>query len=177
MANNLKAFRESIGMTQKDFAESIGVAKTTYNNYEKGIRDPKSDFWIAVSRKYGVSINYLLGFDLPGSIETLNYQINEVKSSLDRLDGKELVEAQQAIDILQESRDGLLFAQTVGVHMPNEKQPAERGELSQVEIEFFNEFRKIPDAHKGLAASLCTALVRELVKHQTIEIRAEAAPA
>ena len=62
MYENLKALRLSLGMNQEDFGRSIGVAKSTYNNYELGIREPKSDFWIAVARKYGVSIDYLMGF-------------------------------------------------------------------------------------------------------------------
>lgn len=62
MYENLKALRLSLGMNQEEFGKSIGVAKSTYNNYELGIREPKSDFWIAVARKYGVSIDYLMGF-------------------------------------------------------------------------------------------------------------------
>ena len=55
------------------------------------------------------------------------------------------------------------------------KQPApEAGDrLSDAEVELFTEFRKLPDSHKGLAASLCTALIRELVKHQTVESKTE----
>ena len=59
---HLKELRESLGMTQEEFGKSIGIAKSTYNNYEKGIREPKSDFWIAVAKKYGVTIDYLMGF-------------------------------------------------------------------------------------------------------------------
>lgn len=62
MAFNLVAFRKSLGMSQKDFAESIGVGQTTYNGYEKGAREPRSDFWIKVAMKYNVSIDYLLGY-------------------------------------------------------------------------------------------------------------------
>jgi len=58
----LKTFRESLGMTQAEFGKSVGIAKSTYNNYETGIRDPKSDFWIAVAQKYNVTIDYLMGF-------------------------------------------------------------------------------------------------------------------
>ena len=50
-------------MTQEEFGKSIGIAKTTYNNYETGEREPKSDFWIAVAEKYGVSIDWLMGFE------------------------------------------------------------------------------------------------------------------
>ena len=62
MYKNLRAFRESLGMTQKEFAASLSVAQTTYNGYETGAREPKSDFWIAVAQKYGVTIDYLMGF-------------------------------------------------------------------------------------------------------------------
>lgn len=59
---NLKALRESLSMSQKDFAASIGIRQTTYNGYETGAREPKSDFWITVAEKYGVTIDYLMGF-------------------------------------------------------------------------------------------------------------------
>ena len=59
---HLKELRESLGMTQEEFGKSIGIAKSTYNNYEKGIRDPKSDFWVTVAHKYGVTIDYLMGY-------------------------------------------------------------------------------------------------------------------
>lgn len=62
MKNNLGPFRESLGMNQKEFAAALGIPANTYNNYESGNRDPKSDFWIAVARRFGVSIDYLLGF-------------------------------------------------------------------------------------------------------------------
>ncbi len=62
MYPRLKEFRESLGLTQTEFGQSIGIAKSTYNNYEIGIRDPKSDFWIAIAQKYGVTIDYLMGY-------------------------------------------------------------------------------------------------------------------
>lgn len=62
MYANLKALRESLAMTQRDFAASLNMAPNTYNNYETGVREPRSDFWIAVAEKYGVTIDYLMGF-------------------------------------------------------------------------------------------------------------------
>ena len=65
MYQNLKALRDSLNMTQEEFGKSIGLAKSTYNNYETGIREPKSDFWIAIAQKYNVSIDYLMGLENP----------------------------------------------------------------------------------------------------------------
>ena len=62
MYENLKKLREQTGMNQYDFGASVGVKKTTYSNYETGKTQPDSDFWIAVAEKYGVSIDYLMGF-------------------------------------------------------------------------------------------------------------------
>lgn len=62
MYKNLKTFRESLNLTQKEFAASLGIAQTTYNGYETGARDPKSDFWIAVAERYNVTIDYLMGY-------------------------------------------------------------------------------------------------------------------
>ena len=65
MYPNLKALRDSLNMTQEEFGKSIGLAKSTYNNYETGVREPKSDFWIAIAQKYNVSIDYLMGIENP----------------------------------------------------------------------------------------------------------------
>lgn len=62
MYKNLKALRQSLNMSQKEFAASLDIGYTTYNGYETGARDPKSDFWIKVARKYNVTIDYLMGF-------------------------------------------------------------------------------------------------------------------
>lgn len=62
MYGNLRIFRESLKLTQREFAASLSIGLTTYNGYETGARDPKSDFWISVAKKYHVSIDYLMGF-------------------------------------------------------------------------------------------------------------------
>lgn len=62
MYANLRALRLSQNMTQIDFAASLGISKSTYNNYENGVREPKSDFWMAVAKKYDVTVDYLMGY-------------------------------------------------------------------------------------------------------------------
>ena len=90
MKHNLKTLRDSLDMTQEEFGKSIGIAKTTYNNYETGEREPKSDFWIAVAEKYGVSIDWLMGFEPAAvskkapSISDEAMKIAKDYSSLDR---------------------------------------------------------------------------------------------
>lgn len=58
---NMKAFRLSLGMTQEEFARSLGLSKSTYNNYETGARDPGAPFLIQVSKMYNITVDYLVG--------------------------------------------------------------------------------------------------------------------
>lgn len=61
MGNNLKALRERLKLKQGEFSSEFNIPQTTYSGYETGMRDPRTDFWIAVSDKYQVSTDYLLG--------------------------------------------------------------------------------------------------------------------
>lgn len=61
MKRNLKALRDKIGVNQGEFAAEFNIPQTTYSGYETGVRDPRTDFWIAVADRYKVSTDYLLG--------------------------------------------------------------------------------------------------------------------
>ena len=60
---NLKKCREDKGLSQKEVAEMIGVAPSTYSLYEKGTREPPIDNIIEFMHIFGVSADYLLGID------------------------------------------------------------------------------------------------------------------
>lgn len=77
-------------------------------------------------------------------------------------------------DVISRFSDVIEVGDSDGQAAQNEKQPAEDSGLSKVEVDFFTEFRALPASHKGLAASLCLALIRELVRHQTIGTEIEA---
>lgn len=59
--DKLKEIRENAGMNKKEFANYINVKYTTYNGYETGAREPDSDFLILISKKFDISIDYILG--------------------------------------------------------------------------------------------------------------------
>lgn len=60
---NLQAARERKGMTQKEVAEKIGVAKSTYSLYESGNREPNVQTIKRISDLLGASADELLGID------------------------------------------------------------------------------------------------------------------
>lgn len=57
---NLKVAREKAGYTQEQFAERLGVARTTVARYESGSRWPSKDMLVEMANILGCSIDYLL---------------------------------------------------------------------------------------------------------------------
>ena len=69
IGSRLRALRERTGLSQKEFAEKIGLKQSTYNGYETGKHIPKSDILISLADHYGVPVGYLLGQDAPSDCE------------------------------------------------------------------------------------------------------------
>lgn len=60
---NLKTARIRKGLTQKDIAERIGVAKSTYSLYESGNREPNVQTIKKIADILNTSADTLLGID------------------------------------------------------------------------------------------------------------------
>lgn len=60
---NLKIARERKGISQKDMAENIGVAKSTYSLYESGNREPNVQTIKKIADILNVSADELLGIN------------------------------------------------------------------------------------------------------------------
>ncbi|MFL2072787.1 helix-turn-helix domain-containing protein [Marinilactibacillus psychrotolerans] len=61
----LKMLRKEKGLTQGDMAEILEIARTTYANYEQGTREPDNRILNRLADFFIVSIDYLLGRDVP----------------------------------------------------------------------------------------------------------------
>lgn len=66
----IREARETAGISQKDLAARIGVAPSTFNGYEMGNHDPKSELLIKIARECGVSVDFLLGVDRSSNEES-----------------------------------------------------------------------------------------------------------
>ena len=79
---NLKEARLKSGISQKDLAENIGVAKSTYSLYESGKREPNADTLKKIASSLNVSADTLLGID------------NEPTTLAAHFDGEEYTESE-----------------------------------------------------------------------------------
>lgn len=87
---NLKNLRESIGVTQEDFAKVMGISRATLSYYENGNRTPDMDFINMVAVRTDCSLEYLLGWSenmVPRklSLEDLHFLNEKEIKSLDYL--------------------------------------------------------------------------------------------
>ncbi len=56
----LKLLREQKGLLQKNIAQQIGVGRTTYLKYEKGVSEPSFSVLIKLAEIFDTSTDYLL---------------------------------------------------------------------------------------------------------------------
>lgn len=57
----LVELRKKRKLTQKELADKLGIARTTYSGYENGNREPDFDTVQKLADFFGVSIDYLVG--------------------------------------------------------------------------------------------------------------------
>lgn len=69
----LRNAREQLNISQIQMAKKLGIAVTTYRNYENTTREPNYDILVNISKVLGVSIDYLLGNFNP--VNNLSYII------------------------------------------------------------------------------------------------------
>lgn len=62
LALRLKELRDSLGLNQSEFSESIQLKQQTYSLYERGSNKPPIDLLIKIAEKYSVSLDWLCGF-------------------------------------------------------------------------------------------------------------------
>ena len=61
LGKKLKERREQLGLTQRQVAESLGVAQPIYQRFEKGIFECNYTQLVALCKLYDISADYLLG--------------------------------------------------------------------------------------------------------------------
>jgi len=66
---NLRTFRENKNFSQKEIAEKLGVAKSTYSLYESGNREPSVENIKKIADALDVSVDELFG--RKGEIHTI----------------------------------------------------------------------------------------------------------
>ena len=62
-AQRIREVRQKAGLTQTEFAQTIGTTKNQLSKYEVGTQDTPTKIIIEVCLKYNVDANWLLGIE------------------------------------------------------------------------------------------------------------------
>lgn len=62
---NVKAFRISQGMTQKEFADKIGVSQATVSKAENNIKDLRVSYLVKMQQAFDISTSNVKMIDIP----------------------------------------------------------------------------------------------------------------
>lgn len=63
LSDSLKSLRKAKGWSASHVARTLGLADSTYRNYELGQNEPKNEILISLAKLYNCSVDYLLGVD------------------------------------------------------------------------------------------------------------------
>ena len=63
--NRLRYLREKEALTQTDIANALHIGQSTYNRYERGVREPDHETLKKIADYFHVSLDFLLKHDRP----------------------------------------------------------------------------------------------------------------
>ena len=75
IGNRVKVVREAMDLTQEEFANRYGYARTTLAKLEAGLRDFKSTELVTLAEQLNVSCDYLLGSSHAGELTKIMLKI------------------------------------------------------------------------------------------------------
>ena len=60
-SERLKNLRKETGKTQEEIAQILGIQRSSYGEYERGINHPTAETLFKIADLYGVTVDYLAG--------------------------------------------------------------------------------------------------------------------
>jgi transcriptional regulator with XRE-family HTH domain len=63
LAERLVSIREENGYTRKRLSDELGKPYATITKYENGQREPGHDYLLLIAKKFGVTVDYILGLE------------------------------------------------------------------------------------------------------------------
>ena len=69
LSDNLLELRARSCLTQSEVAEKAGMSLRAYQNYERGLREPKMTALITLADFYDISLDELVGREWPKELE------------------------------------------------------------------------------------------------------------
>lgn len=84
LSKRIRFLRERLSLTQKDFAEILGITQANLSQFENDYRIPSDEIKIKMADFFKVDLDYLMGrTDIPNNVKEDKLDISESIKDLD----------------------------------------------------------------------------------------------
>ncbi len=114
LADRFRALRNKVNLSQKDFAQTIGVSQSVIAEIERGSREPSRSVLVAIAEKYQISLDWLLlgmGTGEPvqrkedPEVEALKKEIAEMEDTIRTLEAENKEISRELLDRMRQLVD------------------------------------------------------------------------
>ena len=141
------------GLAPSKAAVDAGISKSLVTKWKtNGTEVPSPDVLKKLSSFFGVTPDYLLGYDIQSQIDTLSQQISQVKKEIRTASAERKEELEATLFVMEESHEDLLLAQSLSVNNEKErkKSPSDEWQLTEWEKAFVKLLRRVPAADQPI---------------------------
>lgn len=132
---NIKYLRKSQGMTQEAFAQQIGIKRSSLGAYEEGRARPNLSAQLAISKKFGLSLDRLVREDLERSGWTKQAESPQATDKQDVIAGDIRV-LSIAVDSQDKEQIVLVSEKARAGYMTGYSDPEFIGDLQSLQLPF-----------------------------------------
>lgn len=153
------------GLSPSKAAIDAKISKSLVTKWKtSGTEVPSPEVLKKLSAFFGVTPDYLLGYDIQSQIDTLSEQISQLKYELRSASADRREELESSLSILEESLDDLVFAQAMSSAADNSRKKISPTEpqLSEGEVKLIELFRKVPADRQQLVLQMIETALRNL---------------
>ena len=150
-------------LTPSGAATKIGFNRASVTMWKNTGKAPKQELLLKIANFFGVTTDYLLGYDLQARIDSLAFQIDQLKEEIRTASAERKEELEATLFTLEESHEDMLLAQALTANSKKEHKKSSLDELSLTEGEkvMLELFRQIPEDQQPVVlamirAALCT---------------------
>ena len=88
LAENIREYRKSMGLTQEQLAERLGITLGTVSKWERGGSEPDLGYLMELAELFRVSVDALIGFSMRGS--NADEEADRIEALVNRVSFEEL---------------------------------------------------------------------------------------
>ena len=149
------------GVAPSRAAVEAGISKSLVTKWKtNGTEVPSPEVLKKLSVFFGVTPDYLLGYDIQSQIDTLSHQISQLKKEIRTASAERKGDLEATLLVLEESYDDLILAQPLTGNSENEHKkapPCEPFGLSEGEKQVLELFRQIPAEQQPMVLAMIRA--------------------